>query len=128
MLDAGYFNRLVLDVIDDRYYDADRVDEILVDIRRQSLETNAELLALRAKVAELERRQAAPSQSDEFYIRTVHRLYSRIRAGYTDAISELDNEWQSFLASASAVSPDDLQSRVAGIASAIDEIENSTAH
>ena len=126
MLNGQYFNGLELDVINDKYYDADRVDEILYDIRKQAEAMSAEMEQLRRELAEKETPVTISRQSDEFYIRNVYKLYSTIRANYESSIAGLDAEWQKFLASASETSPGDLKAKVAGIAEAIDEIESGT--
>lgn len=126
MLNGQYFNGLELDVINNKYYDADRVDEILYDIRKQAEAMSAEMEQLRREMAEKETPVTISRQSDEFYIRNVYKLYSTIRANYESSIAGLDAEWQKFLASASETSPGDLKAKVAGIAEAIDEIESGT--
>ena len=126
MLNGQYFNGLELDVINNKYYDADRVDEILYDIRKQAEAMSAEMEQLRRELAEKETPVTISRQSDEFYIRNVYKLYSTIRANYESSIAGLDAEWQKFLASASETSPGDLKAKVAGIAEAIDEIESGT--
>lgn len=126
MLNGQYFNGLELDVINNKYYDADRVDEILFDIRKQAEAMSAEMEQLRRELAEKETPVTISRQSDEFYIRNVYKLYSTIRANYESSIAGLDAEWQKFLASASETSPGDLKAKVAGIAEAIDEIESGT--
>lgn len=126
MLNGKYFNELELDVINNKYYDADRVDEILYDIRKQAESMSAEIEQLRRELAEKETPVTISRQSDEFYIRNVYKLYSTIRANYEASIAGLDAEWQKFLASASETSPGDLKAKVAGIAEAIDEIESGT--
>ena len=126
MLNGQYFNGLELDVINNKYYDADRVDEILYDIRKQAEAMSAEMEQLRRELAEKETPVTISRQSDEFYIRNVYKLYSTIRANYESSIAGLDVEWQKFLASASETSPGDLKAKVAGIAEAIDEIESGT--
>ena len=126
MLNGQYFNGLELDVINNKYYDADRVDEILYDIRMQAEAMSAEMEQLRRELAEKETPVTISRQSDEFYIRNVYKLYSTIRANYESSIAGLDAEWQKFLASASETSPGDLKAKVAGIAEAIDEIESGT--
>ena len=126
MLNGKYFNELELDVINNKYYDADRVDEILYDIRKQAESMSAEIEQLRRELAEKETPVTISRQSDEFYIRNVYKLYSTIRANYESSIAGLDAEWQKFLASASETSPGDLKAKVAGIAEAIDEIESGT--
>ena len=126
MLNGQYFNGLELDVINNKYYDADRVDEILYDIRKQAEAMSAEMEQLRRELAEKETPVTISRQSDEFYIRNVYKLYSSIRANYESSIAGLDAEWQKFLASASETSPGDLKAKVAGIAEAIDEIESGT--
>ena len=126
MLNGQYFNGLELDVINNKYYDADRVDEILYDIRKQAEAMSAEMEQLRRELAEKETPVTISRQSDEFYIRNVYKLYSTIRANYESSIVGLDAEWQKFLASASETSPGDLKAKVAGIAEAIDEIESGT--
>ena len=126
MLNGQYFNGLELDVINNKYYAADRVDEILYDIRKQAEAMSAEMEQLRRELAEKETPVTISRQSDEFYIRNVYKLYSTIRANYESSIAGLDAEWQKFLASASETSPGDLKAKVAGIAEAIDEIESGT--
>ena len=126
MLNGQYFNGLELDVINNKYYDADRVDEILYDIRKQAEAMSAEMEQLRRELAEKETPVTISRQSDEFYIRNVYKLYSTIRANSDSSIAGLDAEWQKFLASASETSPGDLKAKVAGIAEAIDEIESGT--
>ena len=128
MLDAKYFNTLELDVINNKYYDADAVDDILVDIRNQATEMNREIERLKAELSSNHSRdpEQIPSQSDEFYIRSVYRLYSKMKTSCEATISDLNREWQDFLASTAESSPGDLKSKVAGIADAIDQIENNT--
>lgn len=52
MLDRNYFNNLELDPVKGKYYPVDRVDDILVDIRRQALEMNSEIEKLRLQISE----------------------------------------------------------------------------
>ena len=161
MLNASYFNNLELDVYYDKYYDADEVDEILVDIRAQAEQMGREILSLREEVSRYERekddvrrsveeakrtcqeiigranaeaeqiRSSALSsvsqcRGDEFYIKKVEHFYDSVRKQYEESASDLNSKWQEFLVSLSEPDSDDLKLKVAGIASAIDEIEKST--
>lgn len=52
-LDQAYFDALRIEVVKKKYYDADRVEAVLGDIRRQALEQDEENRRLRKELAAL---------------------------------------------------------------------------
>ena len=63
MLDKSYFNSIRLDTIRKKYYDADTVDRLLVDIRSKADTMNREYIEMKAGLTEAER--AAESLREE---------------------------------------------------------------
>lgn len=178
-LDRNYFNSINLDPIKRKYYDVTAVDNLLVDIRKQAELINhryedmkqeldsalnaredyrqkgqalsQEIIVLREKLAEAERRAeeaedraaaleviadnvsgkhlAQPQtiiEDTQPAMEKITEMYSFMREMLTAGIENLDREWQSF--SSASVSgektPSDLSQKIGKIAAALQEINN----
>ena len=89
-LDAEYFDSIYIDVVKKKYYNANKVRAVFEDIRRQAEALNAENLALRRQLSELNGRKVelgdALLSAQTIYQESVER--AKARAGEIVAEAE----------------------------------------
>lgn len=74
-----------------------QAEKILADSEAQANAKAERLLSEAA--ARIRKEDEARAQKEEFYVDKIEQMYSKLRQSHTDAIDELNGEWQDFLIS-----------------------------